>query len=58
MLMETTSMNWTNVGTWVAVLAVVGIVLGGIHLASLTDPSGADIDYPSGKEALSPGVPP
>lgn len=58
MLMETTSMNWTNVGTWVAVLAVIGIVLGGIHLASLTDPGGGDIDYPSGKEAVSPGVPP
>jgi hypothetical protein len=58
MLMETTSMSWTTVGTWVAVFAVVGIVLGGIHLASLTDPSGSDIDYPSGKEAVSPGVPP
>ena len=51
-------MSWTTVGTWVAVLAGIGIVLGGIHLASLTDPGGGDIDYPSGKEAVSPGVPP
>ena len=50
-------MSWTTVGTWVAVLAGIGIVLGGIHLASLTDPGG-DIDCPSGKEAVSPGVPP
>ena len=47
-----------DVGTWVAVLAVIGIVLGGIHLASLTDPGGREIDYLSGKEAVSPGVPP
>jgi hypothetical protein len=37
-------MRWTIVGTWVAVFAVIGIVLGGIHLASLTDPGGRDID--------------
>ena len=45
-------------GTWVAVLAVIGIVLSGVHLSSLTDPAGRDTDYPSGKEAVSPGVPP
>ena len=50
-----TNMSWTRVGTWVAVLAIIGIVLSGIHLASLTDPGGRDIDYPSGKEAVRCG---
>jgi hypothetical protein len=58
MLMETTKMRWTMVGTWVAVLAVIGIVLGGIHLSSLTDTGGRHVDWPSDKEAVSPGVPP
>jgi hypothetical protein len=57
-LMETTKMSWTTVGTWVAVLAVIGIVLGGIRLSSLTDPGVRDAEYSSGKEAVSPGVPP
>jgi hypothetical protein len=42
--------------TWVVVLAVIGVVFGGIHLTSLTDPGGGNIDYPTGKEAVSPGV--
>ena len=57
-LMDTTNMSWTTVGTWVAVLAVIGIVLAGIRLSSLTDPGARDADYLSGKEAVSPGVPP
>ena len=59
MLMETMNMrcNWTKIGTWVAVFAVIGIVLGGIHRASQTDPIGA-ADSPSGIADLSPGVPP
>jgi hypothetical protein len=58
MLTETTNMRWTMVGTWVAVLAVIGVVLGGIHFSSLTDTNGRNVDWPAGKEAVSPGVPP
>ena len=59
MLMESMNMrcNWTKIGTWVAAFAVIGIVLGGIHRASQTDPTGA-ADSPSGIADLSPGVPP
>ena len=51
-------MSWTTIGTWVAVFAVIGIVLGGIHRSAQTDPAGRDADAPSGVAAVSPGVPP
>ena len=49
--------NWTKIGTWVAVFAVIGVVLGGIHRASQTDPAGA-AESRSGIADLSPGEPP
>jgi hypothetical protein len=36
--MEITNMRWTTVRTGFAAIAVIGIVFGAIHLASLTDP--------------------
>ena len=38
LLMEITNMRWTTVRTGFAAIAVIGIVFGAIHLASLTDP--------------------
>jgi len=43
---------------WGAVLAVIGIVLGSITYAARTDPGERGSAYSSGKEAVSPGVPP
>jgi hypothetical protein len=57
--METMNMrcNWTKIGTWVAAFAVIGVVLGGIHRASQTDPTRA-AESRSGIADLSPGEPP
>ena len=43
---------------WVAILAVIGIVLGSIAYAARTDPGESGSTHSSGKEAVSPGVPP
>ena len=43
---------------WVAALTFIGIVLGSIAYAARTDPGERGSAYSSGKEAVSPGVPP
>ena len=51
-------MSWITVGTWVAVLAVIGIVFGSIDLAARHDPAGRAATYSLTDEAVSPVVPP
>lgn len=51
------AMNRTDL-TWGAVLAVIWIVLGSITYAARTDPGESGPAHSSGKEAVSPGVPP
>jgi hypothetical protein len=41
---------------WVAILAVIGIILGSIAYAARTDPGESGSTHSSGKEAVSPGA--
>ena len=56
MLMEATrATRWTIVGTWVAVFAVIGIVLAASTLRRSPTPVEGTLITPSGKEAVSSG---
>lgn len=56
--METTTVSRTTITGWVAILAVLAIVLGGIDHATRTDPVGRQPAYPATGGAVNPALPP
>ena len=57
-LMETTTVSRTTITGWVAILAVLAIVVGGIDQATRTDPVGWKPAYPATGGAVNPALPP
>ena len=55
---ETTTMSRTTVTRWVAILAVLGIVFGGIDHATRTDPVARHPAYPATSGAVDLALPP
>jgi hypothetical protein len=51
-------MSWTNITGWLAVLAIIGVVLGSIDHANRTDPVGREAASASANDAINPAVPP
>lgn len=51
-------MSWTNITGWLAVLAVIWIVLGSINPANRTEPVEREPVSAATAAAVSPAVPP